>query len=110
MFIALVTRSRFRTATLSLLVATIAFVPPLVRAMSRGPETSSPIRLNRGFEQPPTKCTIVPPADAPRESVQHLALPIRVERSDTLAGEPHFHSAPSPSPDPLRGPPLRSLS
>src|SRR4051812_24413251 len=56
----------FRTATIILIVATIAMVPPLVRATARpGADTSAPIRLNRGFQQPPSKCIVVPPADAP---------------------------------------------
>jgi hypothetical protein len=72
--------SRLRTATLLLLVATIAFVPPLVRAAARiGPETSSPLRLNRGFEAPPAKATVAPPAEIPFETVQHLVLPLLVE-------------------------------
>jgi len=60
-----------RTATsrlgfgICIVVAALVLGPPLVRAsdhIGRG-STSSLIRLNRGFEHPPTKCTLVPPHD-----------------------------------------------
>jgi hypothetical protein len=109
MFIAL--GARVRTATLLLLVATIAFVPPLVRATARmAPDTSSPLRLNRGFDAPPTKSTVVPPVDLPFETVQHLSLPVRVERFGAPVHEPVPEPPLDPSPDPLRGPPVPSLS
>jgi hypothetical protein len=101
----------FRTATIILIVATIAMVPPLVRATARpGADTSSPIRLNRGFQQPPSKCIVVPPADAPPQSVQHLMLPTQVNRFDAPRDESLPDSARSPSLDPLRGPPVLPLS
>jgi hypothetical protein len=103
--------TRVRTATLLLLVATIAFVPPLVRATARiAPDTSSPLRLNRGFDAPPTKCTVVPPAELPFETIQHLPLPIRVERFAAPANDPVPEPPLGPSPDALRGPPAPSLS
>jgi|SRR4051794_39279024 hypothetical protein len=101
----------FRTATIILIVATIAMVPPLVRATARpGAETSSPIRLNRGFQQPPSKCIVIPPADAPPQSAQQLLLPIRGERFDAPLDDPLPDSTRSPSVDPLRGPPVLLLS
>lgn len=96
---------------LCLLVATIAFVPPLVRATARmSPDTSSPLRLNRGFDGPPTKCTIVPPADLPFEIVEHPPQPIYVHRVDAPGNEPLPDSPPAPPSDPLRGPPVSALS
>jgi hypothetical protein len=104
-------RSRLRSATLLLLVATIALVPPLVRATARfGADTASPLRLNRGFESPPSKCTVEPPVDVRGQAVPIVVLSIHVEWFDAPASEPQPHSAPSQSPDPLRGPPLISLS
>jgi hypothetical protein len=104
-------RSRLRCATLFLLVATIALVPPLVRATARfGADTSTPLRLNRGFESPPSKSTIAPPVDVHRQSVPTLVVSIHVEWFDAPVNEPLPYSAPSHSPDPLRGPPLISRS
>jgi len=101
----------FLTATLLLLVATIAFVPPLVRATARiAPDTSSPLRLNRGFDAPPAKCTVVPPADLPFETVQDAQLPMHVARVDAPGNAPLPDSPPAPSSDPLRGPPFSSAS
>jgi len=102
---------RFRTATLFVLVATIAFTPPLVRATARiAPDTSSPLRLNRGFDTPPAKCTVVPPVEISFETGQHRVLPLGVERSGAAGHEPLPDSPVSPSPDALRGPPLPSLA
>jgi hypothetical protein len=103
--------ARFRTATLLLLVATIALVPPLVRATARiAADTASPLRLNRGFDAPPTKCTIVPPADIPFETVQHAPLPTDVERCDA-PGQARLPDSPLvSSPDALRGPPFPPAS
>jgi hypothetical protein len=104
-------RDRLRCATLLLLVATIALVPPLVRATARlGADTSTPLRLNRGFESPPSKCTIAPPLDAHGQSVPTIVVSIHIEWFDAPVNEPLPHSAPSHSPDPLRGPPLISHS
>ena len=100
-----------RTPTLLLLISTIALVPPLVRAAARLTDTSSPIRLNRGFESPPSKCTVVPPVDARGESVPQAPPPIRVERFEAAAhDEPLPESAPGRSRDPQRGPPPQSFS
>jgi len=113
MFTALRPATLLRTPTLLLLIATIAFVPPLVRAAARltDPSTASPIRLNRGFESPPSKCTVVPPVDARGESVPQAPQPVRVERFEASGhDEPLPDSAPSRSRDPLRGPPFPSLS
>jgi hypothetical protein len=54
-----------RRACLGLFMAVMALilVPPLVRATSTG-FGSSPIRLNRGYEAPPAKCSIEPPGEA----------------------------------------------
>src|SRR5437870_1519053 len=54
-----------------LLVAALFFVPPLVRAtqhLYRG-TTSSPLRLNRGFDAPKTKCQVAPPGDVALGSI-----------------------------------------
>ncbi|HEY7169972.1 MAG TPA: hypothetical protein VH417_03935 [Vicinamibacterales bacterium] len=104
-------RGRLRAATLLLLVATIALVPPLVRATARfGADQSTPLRLNRGFESPPSKCTIAPPLDLHGQVVPTLVVSIHVEWFDAPGNEPLPNPAPSHSPDPLRGPPLRSRS
>jgi hypothetical protein len=111
MFLSPVMRGRLRYAMLLLLVATIAFVPPLVRATAHfGTDTASPLRLNRGFESPRSKCTIAPPIDLRGQSVPPLVPSIHAEWFDAPANEPLPHSAPSQSPDPLRGPPVLSLS
>jgi hypothetical protein len=102
---------RLRSATLFLLVATIALVPPLVRATARfGADTSTPLRLNRGFESPPSKCTIAPPVDVHGQSLPTLVVSSHIESAAAPVNEPRPRSAPSHSPDPLRGPPLISRS
>lgn len=103
--------SRLRAATLLLLVATVAFVPPLVRATARiAPNTPSPLRLNRGFDAPPRKCTIAPPADLAFQCVLQLRVSMRVERFSVPATEPLPDLSFGPPPDALRGPPRPALS
>jgi hypothetical protein len=104
-------RGRLRCATLFLLVATIALVPPLVRATARlGADAATPLRLNRGFESPPSKCTIAPPLDLHGQSVPMLVPSIHVDWFDAPAHEPLPHSTPGDSPDLLRGPPVIARS
>ena len=103
--------SRSRAATLLFLVAIIVFVPPLVRATALiVPNTPSPHRLNRGFDAPPKKCTIAPPADLVFQCVPQLRVSMRVERFSAPATDPLPDLLLGPSPDTLRGPPRPALS
>jgi len=111
LFLAPMFTRRLRIATAVLLAATVLCVPPLVRATAHfGADTASPLRLNRGFESPPSKCTVEPPVDVRGQAVPRLVPSVHVEWFDAPASEPQPHSAPSQSPDPLRGPPPVSLS
>jgi hypothetical protein len=95
-----------------LLVAVLFFVPPLVRATLHldRPATSSPLRLNRGFGEPETKCQVVPNDLPPRSPVFEEPSPEHVTRMSPGIDEPIPDSPLDSSPDSLRGPPLARLA
>ena len=91
------------------LVGMICVVPALVRA-TYSPSVITPIRLNRGFDAPPSKVAVVPPTDSVICPLLDQAPPT-LDRSSGHAPEVDDRVAPvSPdsSPDPLRGPPTVS--
>ena len=84
-------------------LAALFFVPPIVRATSTI-KSHAPLRLNRGFETPPSKADAVSleqavqPASAPRlEPLRPGQLP--------LVPSAVAHAPTDGSPDPERGPP-----
>ena len=86
-------------------VAALCVVPALVRATFSG-STSTPIRLNRGFERPPAKATIAPPATVAIAPAPHQETGLsRIDRRGPAVDEVAPHAAPVRSPDALRGPP-----
>jgi hypothetical protein len=98
-----------RTGVLFLVIATLFVLPPIVRATATI-RSSSPIRLNRGFETPPTKgddeTTLQQAAEPasllePEPAVVVERAPAQDE-SSTLAPSDH-------TPDPQRGPPAFAL-
>jgi len=92
---------------LSVVVATLVFLPPLVRAADHlgSSRSSSPIRLNRGFERPPAKSEIAPPVDLRRWSVLERSLPVEPRQVVVTASDRLPALQPDLSPDALRGPP-----
>src|SRR5689334_17103481 len=86
-------------------VAAILFVPAIVRATSTL-RSVAPLRLNRGFETPPSKTVAV-------TSIEQISEPASTATFEpTLVGrraappDPRASSTPSEhSPDPQRGPP-----
>lgn len=86
-------------------VAALCAVPALVRATFSG-STSTPIRLNRGFELPPTKATIAPPPNVAVALVSHQETGVsRIDRRAPAVDEVAPDAAPVLPPDALRGPP-----
>jgi len=98
-----------------LLVAIIFLLPPLVRATGRplsAPDSSSSIRLNRGFDKPESKQTLTPPVTSSNARVSCSEPTIvpppwrpQLDAADVLFLQEH-----SPSVDPQRGPPVRLIS
>jgi hypothetical protein len=85
-------------------VAALCVVPALVRATFSG-STSTPIRLNRGFERPPAKATIAPLTVAVT-AVPHQETGLsRIDRRAPAVDEFVPDAAPVRPPDTLRGPP-----
>ena len=102
--------ARFRVG-ICVLVAALLVVPAAVRAAGRLEGSSpSPVRLSRGFDVPPAKCSVAPPADA--------ALPVMSPETETrrlapfvqVGDEPAARPPANTSPDPQRGPPPSTLS
>jgi hypothetical protein len=86
-------------------VAALCVVPALVRATFSG-STSTPIRLNRGFERPPAKATIARPLTVAVTAVPHQETGLsRIDRRAPAVDEFAPDAAPVRSPDALRGPP-----
>jgi hypothetical protein len=86
-------------------VAALCVVPALVRATFSG-STSTPIRLNRGFELPPGKATIAPPANVAVAPVSDEETGLsQVDRRAPAVDEVAPDAAPVRPPDTLRGPP-----
>jgi hypothetical protein len=99
-----VTRRR-RNSVLFFVIAALFVVPPIVRATATI-KSSSPIRLNRGFETPPSKGDVVmsleqaiTPASTYRPEQPHVG-PRLFTRDNT-----HIVAQSDRSPDPQRGPP-----
>lgn len=101
-----VSASPRRVATLLAIIVAICLVPALVRAVGNGTVKTSVIRLNRGFAEPPAKCSVpqatITPIDVPRLVQAPLAPRVFVTLANAVAIP---DSAALPSPDPLRGPP-----
>jgi len=103
--------ARCLSAGIFFVIAALLLAPPLVRAMRVGAGVP-PIRLNRGFEQPPPKADIAPPADV---AASAIALPAPPEpsfagRARVHADELRTYAPPDRAPDPLRGPPVHLLA
>jgi hypothetical protein len=99
---------RVRVAIL-VTVAALCVVPALVRATFSG-STSTPIRLNRGFELPPGKATIAPPATVAVAPVSDEETGLsRIDRRAPVRDEVAPEAAPVRPPDALRGPPAFPL-
>jgi hypothetical protein len=94
-----------RIAVVVVAVAALLFVPPVVRATSTI-KSSAPLRLNRGFETPPSKADVVTSLERVAEPESaHTIPPPRVKRLP-LPPAPSLPLARSDhSPDPQRGPP-----
>jgi len=93
-----------------LIVATLAVVPALVRARTHQ-SIASGLRLNRGFDAPPSKWCIAPPSAAPAGwTVRPVLQPqFQIVRTLVSSDEALPICLPVPSLDPLRGPPPASL-
>jgi hypothetical protein len=100
----------YRNSVLFVVIAGLLVVPPIVRATATI-TSSSPIRLNRGFETAPSKGNVVTspeqasaPGSAHEPELPHVR-PLLLARDDfraTVAPSDH-------SPDPQRGPPAVAL-
>lgn len=95
-----------------LLVAALITLPSLVRATQHvsASQDSSPIRLNRGFDQPQAKCRVAPPDDqvVVRSASFDDAVVPHAPRIAPI-DEPIAASPPVSVSDPLRGPPSTFL-
>ena len=99
---------RARVAIL-VIVAALCVVPALVRATFSG-STSTPIRLNRGFELPPGKASLAPPPNVAVAPVSHHETGLsRIDRRAPAVDEVAPEAAPVRPPDALRGPPAFPL-
>jgi hypothetical protein len=104
---------RHARAGILLIVATLFFVPVLVRATPHPDHgsTPSPVTLNRGFDSPPQKCSVTPPHEVLVQSVS-----LDVPKSGRVIGrslawdESVSDSPIDSSPDVPRGPPLTFLA
>jgi hypothetical protein len=90
-----------------MLVSALLVVPIFVRAGGQLHSSSpSPIRLSRGFELPPTKCHVAPPAETAAAPVRAaLPTPVDVLRRAVAPDEAVPDASDNPSPDTQRGPP-----
>ncbi len=100
---------RVSFGVLFLVVAALVAAPPLVSACSTG-LGSTQVRLNRGVEAPPSKCSLEPPAEAaPHAEPPDAVAPPRafapVASADEALPNPLLLSAP----DDQRGPPRSRL-
>jgi hypothetical protein len=93
-----------------LIVATLAVVPALVRARTTQ-SIASGLRLNRGFDAPPSKWCISPPPATPAGwTARPILQPqFRMVRTLVSSDEALPHYLPLPFLDPLRGPPSASV-
>jgi hypothetical protein len=98
--------------TVFVLVAILSVVPGLVRATKPLRElTPAPFRLSRGFELPPTKCSLTPPSEVavPAVSLEEPQ-PQPVNPQTVELNEALPDSALNISPEDLRGPPSPLLA
>lgn len=100
---------RTSAAFACVLVAVILLIPSLVYAtthLRHRDDTSSSLRLRRGFDVPQTKWTLSPPAAGTFDrTTTDVSVRPRAWQQDAIADAllaPQHHR----SPDPLRGPPL----
>jgi hypothetical protein len=103
---AIVTLSR-RVAVV-IAVAALFFVPPIVRATSRI-KSPAPLRLNRGFETPPSKADAVSSLEQASQAASAPRLePLRLGQLSFV--QPAVARTPTNgSADPQRGPPALTL-
>jgi hypothetical protein len=88
-------------------VAALFFVPPIVRATSTI-KSPSPLRLNRGFETPPSKADVVGSLEQVAQPSALRLEPLRLSHLPLL--QPAVpHTPTDGSPDPQRGPPAPTL-
>jgi hypothetical protein len=93
--------------TVFVLVAVLSIVPGLVRATKPLRElTPAPFRMSRGFELPPTKCSVTPPSEVavPAVSLEEPQ-PRQANLQPVDFNEALPDSALDISPEALRGPP-----
>ena len=91
-----------------LMLATLAVVPALVFATHQGATPS--LRLTRGFNAPPEKCNIAPPAAVVQSVSRHEPQTPPVHPSASVVhSESIPDSLPERAPEALRGPPTDSL-
>jgi hypothetical protein len=91
-----------------LMLATLAVVPALVFATHQGATQS--LRLTRGFNAPPDKCSITPPAAVVQSVSRHEPQTPHTHPAATVVlSESIPDSPPARAPGTLRGPPTDSL-
>jgi hypothetical protein len=104
-----ITTRRRRIGVLSIVIAALFVVPPIVRATATI-KSSSPIRLNRGFETPPAKGDVMSSLERIAEPASmHEPEPPQVgqrvlSRDDSRVVAPFDHA-----PNLERGPPAVTL-
>jgi hypothetical protein len=95
---------RHVNAAIFLMVAVIFLAPPLVRATVLRDGTP-PLRLNRGFEQPPAKCDVGQADMLVRLAFPDITRPVPPAERVTVSEQALPPAAPDRLPDPVRGPP-----
>ena len=98
-----------RVGVLVVVIAALLVVPPIVRATSTI-KSSSPIRLNRGFETPPSKGDAATSLERAAEPVSiHEPEPTHTGQRLPSRSESHAATPSDHSPDPKRGPPTATI-
>jgi hypothetical protein len=95
---------RHVSTAIFLMVAVMFLAPPLVRATVLR-DGAPPIRLNRGFEQPPAKCDLVQADVLVRLAFLDTTPPVPPAERVTVPDEALPTASPDRLPDPVRGPP-----
>ena len=91
-----------------LMLATVAVVPALVFATHQGATPS--LRLTRGFNAPPDKCHITPPAAVVRSISRHEPQTPQAHPAPSAVPAASIpDSPPERAPETRRGPPTDSL-
>jgi len=105
-----ISTTRFRVVLLAL-VAAILVVPALVRASgSVTHKSTSPLRLNRGFEAPAAKASVTALRLLVEVSPCHADVELRASWTCTHVDEAIPHAPSHRPPDVLRGPPATSFA